>query len=254
MSIPSLLAEGLTPTQGLPALRPLQWLRRGADDLKHSLWVSLTYGVIVTAIGALILALGNHPYYIDAAVTGFLLVGPVLGTGLCELSRRRERGESLSFDASLSPLMRNREELLRFGFRLLLVGAVWFSVSTVLLQGIFGSAMPEATSMLWDNALAYASAGELFGYIVSGGALAVLVFALSVVAVPVLISRDNISADAAMRASLSACLHNLPAAIVWAALIAILVAVGFATMLVGMLVIFPLLGHATWHAYRDLMR
>jgi uncharacterized membrane protein len=254
MSIRGLSARGLTPTRGLPALRPLQWLRRGAEDLRHSFRISLLYGLIVTAIGALILSLGNHPYYVDAAVTGFLLVGPVLGTGLCELSRRRERGEATGFEESLSPLTRNRDELLRFAFRLLMVGAVWFAVSTVLLQGIFAGRMPETTSVLWDDALAHASASQLFGYIATGGMLAVLVFALSIVAVPVLIARDGATADDAMGASLSACLHNLPAVIVWATLIALLVAVGFATMLIGMLVIFPLLGHATWHAYRDLYR
>lgn len=254
MSIRSLSASGLTPTQGLPALRPLQWLRRGAEDMRHSFGVSLIYGVIVTAIGALILSLGNHPYYIDAAVTGFLLVGPVLGTGLCEVSRRREAGEPVSFEASLSPLTRNRDEMLRFAFRLLTVGAFWFVISTVLLRGIFGAQMPEATSMLWDDTIAQVSTSQLLSYVLSGGALAVLVFALSVVAVPMLIAHDGATADDAMGASLSACLHNLPAAIVWAGLIAALVAVGFATMLVGMLVIFPLLGHATWHAYRDLYR
>ncbi len=102
--------------------------------------------------------------------------------------------------------------------------------------------------------MAQASSEQLIAYVASGGALAALVFVLSVVAVPLIIDRESTTTGEAMSASLSACMQNLPAAIVWAALITALVAVGFATMLIGMLVIFPLLGHATWHAYRDLSR
>lgn len=254
MSTHSLSAGNLTPSRGLPMLRPLHWLWRGAADMRHSLRTSLTYGFIVTAIGTLILALGNHPYFIAATVTGFLLVGPVLGTGLCELSRRRQQGEAMGFEASLSPLTKRREALLGLASVLVAVGAVWFILSTLLLQSIFGAQVPVSFGALWGDAMAQASSEQLLGYVASGGALAVLVFVLSVIAVPLIIDRSDAKAGEAMSASLAASLHNLPTAIVWAALITMLVAVGFATLLIGMLVIFPLLGHATWHAYRDLCR
>jgi uncharacterized membrane protein len=79
-----------------------------------------------------------------------------------------------------------------------------------------------------------------------------VVFARSVVSVPLIIDRDADS-ETAVRTSLRVTLADLPAMIVWAALIVVLVGVGFATFLVGMVVVFPLLGHATWHAYRDLV-
>lgn len=254
MSTHSLSAGNPTPSRSLPMLRPLHWLWRGAADMRHSLRTSLTYGFIVTAIGALILSLGNHPYFIAASVTGFLLVGPVLGTGLCELSRRREQGEAMGFEASLSPLTRRRDALLGLAGVLVAVGAAWFLLSTLLLQSIFGAQVPVSFGALWGDAMALAGGEQILGYVVSGGTLAVLVFLLSVIAVPLIIDRSDAKTGEAMRASLSASLHDLPTAIVWAALIAVLVAVGFATMLIGMLVIFPLLGHATWHAYRDLYR
>ena len=105
---------------------------------------------------------------------------------------------------------------------------------------------------MWGDALASATAAQWLFYLSAGGALAVLVFALSVVAVPLLIERADTDAGDAMRASLTACGRNLPAAVVWALLIAALVTIGFATLLLALVVIFPLLGHATWHAYQDL--
>jgi uncharacterized membrane protein len=150
------------------AEQPIEWLRLGWEDLRHTPGASLVYGLIVSAFGALILTLWSHPYLIAASITGFLLVGPLLATGPVELSRRRARGAAVSFDASLSALGRHRDALVRFSVGLLLLAALWM--------------------------------------------------------------------------------------LIWASLIVLLVAFGFATFLVGMVVVFPLLGHATWHAYRDLVQ
>ena len=77
-------------------------------------------------------------------------------------------------------------------------------------------------------------------------------FAVSVVAVPLMIDR-HATASEAMRESVRATMANLPAMFLWAALIVLITAIGFLTLLVGMLVVAPLLGYATWHAYRDLI-
>lgn len=238
--------------RGIPALRPVRWLQRGWSDMARHPGPSLAYGIIVTAIGLLILSFGNHPYFVAAAATGFLLIGPILSTGPCELSRRAGTGEAAGFEASLTPLTRDREGLTRFAAFLLAVGAIWFGVSTLLLSWTFGDAVPATTTVMWGDALASATAAQWLFYLSAGGALAVLVFALSVVAVPLLIERADTDAGDAMRASLTACGRNLPAAVVWALLIAALVTIGFATLLLALVVIFPLLGHATWHAYQDL--
>jgi uncharacterized membrane protein len=92
----------------------------------------------------------------------------------------------------------------------------------------------------------------VISYVGMGAVLALVVFALSVVTVPLMIDR-RVSAGVAMRASLKAMARNPLAMIVWATLIVSLTAIGFATLLVGMIVVIPLLGHATWHAYRELV-
>ena len=93
---------------------------------------------------------------------------------------------------------------------------------------------------------------QLIAYGAVGLVLAAVVFTLSVVTIPMIVER-HVDASTAMRMSLKVTLRDLPAMLVWAGLIAGLVAIGFATSLLGLIVIFPLLGHATWRAYKELV-
>jgi uncharacterized membrane protein len=239
--------------RNVPTLQSLVWIRRGWEDLRRMEGASLAHGLIISVIGAVLLMLGGtHPYLIAAAVTGYLLVGPIMTTGLCELSRRRAAREPRGFDESLEAVSRNPEALMHFGGILALIAIVWFVASTVLLQSVLGIRVASLAVALWGGAGDFASTREVIAYFSSGAVFAVTVFALSVVAVPLIIDR-HASASEAMWASVKAALHNIPAMIVWAALIVTLTALGFVTLLLGMIVIAPLLGHATWHAYRDLV-
>jgi uncharacterized membrane protein len=214
---------------------------------------SLAHGVIISVIGAVLLGLGStHPYLIAAAVTGYLLVGPIMTTGTCELSRRRAAREPRGFDESLAAVTRNPESLMHFGGILAVVALLWLLASTTLLQAFLGIRIPSLAVALWGGAGDFASTREVIAYFASGAVFAVAVFMLSVVAVPLIIDR-HASATEAMWASVKATLHNIPAMIVWAALIVALTALGFVTLLIGMIWVAPLLGHATWHAYRDLV-
>lgn len=247
------------PSTGLPEVRrvslsqPLTWVSRGWGDLLHHKSASLAYGALVSALGALILIIGRHPFLHAAAITGFMLVGPIMATGLCELSRLRTRGNEASFDTSLQALARHRSALLRYGGALLLLAIVWFLISSLMLYLAFGSVGPSYFETMWGDVLVNLTMGQLLSYLAVGGILACLVFALSVVSVPLIIDR-NVDAGTAMRTSLRATLEtDLPVMIVWGAICVILVALGFVTFLLGMVVIFPLLGHATWYAYLDLV-
>ena len=240
------------PVLRVPLTRPFVWLRKGWDDLRHTPGASLAYGFLVSAMGALILTFWSHPYFIAASISGFLLVGPLLTTGLCELSRLRAKGQPTGFDDSLSALGRNREALLRFSVGLLAISAIWFASSTLMLHMALGSAGPTLGSTIWGSLFDQVSSAQLVSYLAVGGILACIVFTRSVVSVPLLIDRQT-DAGTAVKTSLQVTLSDLPAMVVWAALIVTLVSFGFATFLTGMIVVFPLLGHATWHAYRDLV-
>src|SRR5215475_6187692 len=118
------------------ALRqPLEWLSRGWDDVREIGKAGLAHGALIALLGAVLLMLGStHLYLTAAAVTGYLLVGPVMTTGPCELARRREARERLGFDESLLALTRNPEGLTHFAGVLALVALLWFVVSAVVLE------------------------------------------------------------------------------------------------------------------------
>src|ERR1700760_1567691 len=127
----------------VPATRAVVWLRRGWDDVTHMKAASLGHGALITALGAILLMLGSsHAYLVAAAISGYLLVGPIMTTGLCELSRRRAAGESVGFDDSLQGMTRNPEGLLYFGVVLALIAAAWFVVSGIVLQATLHESGP----------------------------------------------------------------------------------------------------------------
>lgn len=237
----------------VPLLRPFAWLRSGWDDLRKVGAPSVGYGALIAMLGAVLLAFGSsHPYLIVAAVSGYLLIGPIMATGLCELSRRRAAGEPLGFNESVEAIRRNPHALLQFGAVLAAIVVVWFVASEVMLRSMLHMPGPSLDIALWGGIATAANRPEIIGYLASGAVLAAVVFVLSVVAVPMMIDRNAGAADA-MLASLRATLRNIPAMLVWSVLIVALTAIGFLTMLLGMIVIAPILGHATWHAYRDLI-
>ncbi len=235
------------------AMRPLVWLQRGWDDFRHIKAASLGHGALITALGAILLMLGSsHPYLIAAAISGYLLVGPIMTTGLCELSRRRAGGEKIGFDESLHGMTRNLEGLAYFGVVLAIIAAAWFVLSGIVLQSVLHTSGPSLGNALWGSLSDVVSRPEVLTYIGSGAVLAAVVFTLSVVSVPLIIDRHASALDA-MWISVKVTFWNLPAMIVWAAFIVVLTAIGFAPFLFGMIIVAPILGHATWHAYRDLI-
>jgi uncharacterized membrane protein len=240
------------PVHSVPLTRPFIWLSEGWSDLLHHRRASLAYGLLVSALGALILAYGRHPFFIAAMTAGFLLVGPILTAGLCELSRCQDRGEKADFESSMLPLRRNRSSLLGFSARLALISVIWFALSSALFLGLVGSVAPSLESTVWGDVMQQLTIIQLTAYLIVGFILAATVFGLSVVAVPMIVDR-HVDARTAMHMSLRVTLRDLPAMLVWATLIAGLVFIGFATGLLAMVVIFPLLGHATWRAYSELV-
>lgn len=238
------------PVHHVPLTRPFLWLNEAWHDLLHHRGASLAYGWLVAALGALILAYQRHPAYLAATITAFLMVGPVITAGLCELSRRRDHGEPASFQASLQGLERNRVTLLRFAGILLAIALAWFALSASVLYAATGTVFPAVESTVWGDVLRTLSTTQIVAYALAFTTLAFVVFALSVVTVPMIIDR-HVDAGTAMRMSLRVATRDFPAMVVWALLITGLVLAGFATWLLGMIVIFPLLGHATWFAYRD---
>lgn len=234
-------------------LRPFVWLAKGGQDLLHHPKASLAHGLIVTGLFLLTLLItSSHAYVLAAVISGFMLVGPIMAAGLCEISRRAQFHDHVSFDDSLEGLSRNQTSLLRFAGILLGLSIVWFIISGLVLVTTVGNVVPAFDQSLWGDFFSYVSPMQLALYLAVGGLLASIVFILSVVSMPAIIDSD-ISATDAMFTSIKVVTQNVPTMLVWAALLALLTGVGIASFLMAMVVIYPLLGHASWHAYRDLV-
>jgi uncharacterized membrane protein len=238
----------------VPLYQPFVWLKDGWVDMRRHWGASIGYGGLIVALGwTLLVFCGTHPYFIAAAISGFLLVGPLMSAGLCEMSRRYSLGQPASFDDSLEGFGRNAPALFEFGVILAICAAVWFGISALLLGTVFHIAAPDISETMYRGFLDSTNQTQVLAYIVIGGALATGVFAVSVVAIPLIIDR-HATAGEAMRASVNVALHNIPAMIVWSGLILLLTVIGYAPLLAGLLVIAPLLGHSTWHAYKGTIR
>jgi uncharacterized membrane protein len=240
------------PIHRVPATRPFIWLAEGWDSLLHHKAASLAYGAIVAALGALILAYDRHPLFIATAIAAFMVVGPVITAGLCELSRARDHGDSCDFQHSLQAMGRRRSELLGFAEMVLFIAVASFSLAALFLYSTDGAIAPRIEATLWGDVVAQLSALQITTYAFTLGGLGVVIFALSVVSVPMIIDR-HVDAGTAMQMSLRVAIRDLPAMVIWVLLIVSLVAFAFGTKLWGMIIVMPLLGHATWYAYRDIV-
>ena len=239
---------------GLGPDAPLQWLRQGLHDFVINSGTSLIYGLAVVAAGYLIFGLTTgKPYLFLGAVSGFFLVSPLLAAGLYEVSRRHSRGEPVGFFDSLAGLRRNGQSLADFGFVLAFAMMVWQMLSALLFAFQFRGVTTDAEG--FANSLFLSSDSLLFllSYLALGGVIAAAVFAISAISVPMLLDRE-VDVVTAMMTSVRAVKANIPAMAVWAGLLVGLTLVGFITLLAGLAVIVPVLGHASWHAYKALVK
>jgi uncharacterized membrane protein len=236
----------------VPPGRPFVWLAQGLRDMRGNLVESLVYGVALAAIGWLIWTYtAGRPQQFTASITGFFLLAPLLAAGLYEISRRHELGMDTGFGESLQGWRRSAEGLAQFGLELVLVAILWERLSAILFALFYNGAVPNFDAFFRDVFLSGDYWRLTVVYVVVGGILATAVFVMCAISIPMLLDRD-VDIYTAMATSLIAVGRNIPAMVIWAALIVALTAIGFATLLIGMIVIFPVLGHATWHAYRDL--
>jgi uncharacterized membrane protein len=248
--------------RGISLFQPLRWLLRGAQDMRRGGWLSLAHGVLPAAFGGLlVLLVGNHFWLLAGAFSGFLVVAPVLATGLYAISRAIERGEEVNLQLIVKTWTRWRYSryavkggywsMVRFGLLLALAGTGWVLTSAALITLM--AVEPVNTPMDFLRHIVLAPGHYAFElWLTLGGLLAAPIFTSSVIAMPLLLDR-RVDVLQAVLASWQAVLTNPVALALWAALIMGLSLLGLGTLLLGLVVVLPLLGHASWHAYRDLV-
>lgn len=232
---------------------PLRWLALGWRDLWRQPAASLFYGVAIAVAGAVILGVtASLPHLFAAAITGFLLVAPMLAAGLYELSRRYLAGEPAPLVASMVAWRRNPSALVGFGLLSILAGTLWQVVSAVIVALFYKGQALAPLAMMIEVLVNPRHYLLFFIYVCAGGVLAAVVFALSVVSMPMLIDR-RCDLLRALSTSVNAVAENpLPLAF-WALILMLLTGFGFATALLGLILVMPWLGHASFHAYKDLV-
>jgi uncharacterized membrane protein len=236
---------------------PWAWLAAGWRDIWSAPGISLLYGgafAVLSATLVLGLLAGGLASLTLVLAGGFLLVGPAAAVGLYEVSRRLEVGESVRLCEVVTRGLRAVGQIGFFGAILAFVYFVWMLLALLLFMLFFGGApLPPASEFVAALLLTSHGLGLLVTGTVVGSLLAALVFAMSAISVPLLMTR-RVDAVTAIVTSLKAVRLNPKPMALWAGLIAGFMALGLASLLVGLVIAFPLIGHATWHAYRDLVR
>ncbi len=242
--------------------QPLRWLVLGWRDIGRCGWVSLAHGLALTVVGLGLLTLAHHQFWwLAGAFSGLLVVGPVLATSLYALSRAAERGEARSWRLVLQTWLswrrhgRSRDgkdwRLVQFGLLLGLAGTGWVLTSAALITLM--SPVPIQQPLDFLRHVVLARDNWLFEvWLALGGLMAAPMFASSAIAIPLLLDR-RISVLQAVITSWEAVLNNPVPMAWWATLIMGLTLLGLLSALLGLIAVMPLLGHASWHAYRDLV-
>jgi len=171
--------------------------------------------------------------------------------GLYEISRRREKGQSCSLAPTLVVWKRNASNIGIFAVVLGVIFLVWARASLVVFALFYTNEMPNLTGFL-EQVVRFENFEFLSVYFMVGLLFATIVFAVSVVSIPLMLDRNQ-DAITAMLASVGALARNPATMMAWAVGIVVLTIVGFMTFHIGLAIIMPIIGHASWHAYRDLV-
>ncbi len=238
----------------MPALKPLRlgdpwrWLAAGWRDFRRCPGIGLFYGACFVGMGwALMVAFEHAPAYVLALSAGFLLVGPFLCLGLYQASRHLERGGKPDLGDSLLAWDQRTGALAIFGFVLLVLEMLWGRASLVVFAVSF-EGMPDFKGSL----LALLDPENLefiVAYVAVGGVFAGLIFAVSVVSIPMILDRPTDAISAGLT-SIRLVLAQPGVMLLWGALITLLVGLAMLPWFAGLLVVGPVVGHASWHAYR----
>ena len=258
MSVNSADMAPLTASPGglvrqVPDDRPWHWLILGWRDLTRAPQVSLAYGAGLVGFSfLLVFGLSRYDmlYLFLPMAGGFFLIAPLAAVGLYETSRRLAGGLPVDLYSVLTEWRRPMQVAL-FGLILLLLHFAWVRVALLWFALYFNGQTPALDALpfhlLEPGNLPFLVVGCLLG-----GFFALLAFAVSAVSLPMLVDRD-VDPITAIFTSITAVRRNPKAMLLWAGLIVMFTAVGIATFFVGLGLLFPLVAHATWHAYKDLV-
>jgi len=251
------------PVRTITALRPLVWLRLAWRDMLRAGWISFLHGFAIAVGGAAIMVLAHNRFWLLAgALSGFMVIAPVLATSLYALSRALERKEKADLALVLKTWLNWQNNhlnkfgndywcMVQFGALLGLAATGWVLTSAALITLL--APVPILTPLDFVHYVVLAQDSWLFElWLALGGLMAAPMFASSIVSMPLLLDRRVTLMQAVLTSWRTVLANPVPLA-VWAATIMVLTLLGLGSLFLGLIPIVPMLGHASWHAYRDLV-
>ena len=231
---------------------PMRWLSKGINDFKTVPLLSLTYGLLYAVIGMILIWLTyKNPLYAFGLVTVFYLLGPIIAVGTYCMSRHLEAGVRPSFDKGCRALCYNPVGILGFSIVIGMLVVFWVLITGTLFavnfgtltiaDGLFATLMANKESIQFTGILA-----------VIGLVFATVSFMISVISIPLMTHR-KVDVVTAMVTSVRAVKKNPVVMFTWAFAIVALIGLGFAFFFIGVAITLPIVGHASWHAYRELV-
>ena len=233
----------VAPCKKLEMTAPLRWLKLGWADIRTAPKQSLTYGAILVAlcysVSLLIWFFGGLGLLMSV-MSGFLFLGPILAIGLYSISCQIQAGQKPVLGYCLREGKRHMGNELVFAVILSVIFLVWARAAT--MTNIF---YPEETNAAWTQFIPFFAVGTLEGTVFSA-----IIFCFSAFSLPMIMDR-KVDVVTAVVTSINAVLRNKKVLLLWAIIIVLVVAIGFATAFLGFIVLMPLIGHGTWHAYQE---
>lgn len=229
-----------------------RWLENGIADFKRAPMLSLSYGMIYVLLGLALACLSlRAPLFTSAAITGFLILGPLITAGFHSISRSIETGETPKAAHWLDALRANFTSLVNFTLVLGMLMAIWAIISSLTIALFVDNA--TVGEDMFDTLLNH---NQLTPFVLAhfaiSGLIALVAFAISVVSIPLIIDK-RVDFVTAILTSIQVVRENAVPMISWAAIIAILIALGYIFFFVGLAVTLPIAGFASWRAYRELI-
>lgn len=229
-----------------------RWLALGWRDLMRSYLTGVWFGVCFVAMGTLLaLAFKHAPASLMALISGFLLIGPFICVGCYAISYALERGKQPEIKRAALAFRNNAKNIAIFAAVLGVLELLWGRASLVVFALFYQGGLPE-TGDIMRAFLTLDNLAFVIAYLVVGAVFATLVFVASVVAIPLMLNRNTDAITAALT-SVRVCLASPLTLGVWGLSIAFLTLLAMLPAFIGLIVVGPWLGHATWHAYRELV-
>lgn len=233
----------VAPCNKLKLTAPLGWLQKGWLDIKKAPKQSLTYGSIIVllsyAISFMIWAYGGLGL-LASIVSGFLFLGPVLAIGLYSISCQIQAGMTPKLGYCLREGKRHLGNELIFAVILSVIFLVWARAASMT-----HILYPEVSNAVWTQFIPFLAVGTFEGILFS-----TIIFCFSAFSLPMIMDR-KVDVITAVITSINAVLRNKSVLFLWACIIVVIVAIGFVTAFIGFIILMPLVGHATWHAYKE---